>query len=143
MVVGNNFDRLAGWEALRQSPKADTTRTTVNLQKILTDAGVTLEDCWFTNYALGVMDRPSMVYAFPAKVRKALRLQETFEKCVSLMKPRLIVALGAYVRDYLGLDNCNVFEKFGTRLIAIPHPSAWVRVNWSAEAERIREALER
>lgn len=145
MLVGNNFDNLKHWLEYRDNPLAvDTTKTFKRLtQDILPAAQVELENCWLTNYALGVMDKPTSQYEFPAKVQAALQLKKKFAQFVDIMRPRLIVIMGAYVRGYVGIDRGSVRRMFGTNVIGIHHPSARGPLEqFRAEGQRIREALE-
>lgn len=145
MLVANNFDNFAGWEAYRQDPTAvDDSRTSKKLRKILDAAGVAVEDCWLTNYALGVMDAETSQYEFPRKVREHLQLARVFSECVDIMRPRLIVAMGGYAQTYLRVRRGEVVDLFGTSAIAIWHPSARYKSDehFTGEGRRIREALE-
>jgi hypothetical protein len=145
MLVANNFDNLANWLKYESDPSAvDDSRTSKNMRKILAAASVALEDCWFTNYALGVMDRPTSQYEFPRRIREQLELARVFRECVDIMRPRLIVAMGDYAQDYLKVRRGEVFDLHGTRAVAIWHPSARYKgdAHFVDEGRRIREALE-
>ncbi len=146
MLVANNFDNLDGWQKYERDLSAvDTSKSFKKLtQTILPAAGVPIENCWLTNYALGVMDRPDSQYEFPANVRAALQLEKKFAEFVAIMQPRLIVAMGEYVQNYLRVPRGEVVELFGTKVIAIWHPGRFHKsdADLETEAQRIREALE-
>lgn len=157
MIVANNYDNLAGWNAYRPNLAAeDTSRTMVTfLNHVLPHTGRSLEHFWFTNYCLGVMDRPTSQYKFAHQAAKALKFDHFFERCVQAMRPQLIVSLGAYAAEWLRTDFARreriderVIGGHSTRLLAVVHTSAWTWnrkgfsfEDFAIEGRRIREAI--
>jgi hypothetical protein len=151
MMVGNNFASLAGW--LRYSANLDYHDTTTTWNRlnglILPATEVCLEEFWFTNFSLGVMDVDSETYTFPPKSRKDLKFKTVFEKFVVAMRPRLIVALGGDVASYIKADYAgrqtdrapDVRLCYGHPTVAMLHPAAWhtPREQFIAEGHRIRD----
>ena len=125
------------------------------LYHVLPQTRMPLEQFWFTNYCLGVMDRRTSQYKFPHHVAKALKFDHFFERCVKAMRPRLIVSLGAYAARWLKTDYARreriderVVGGHPTRLLAAVHTSAWTwnrrgfsLEDFATEGRRIRKAM--
>jgi len=157
MVVANNFDNLAGWATYEKDLTAeDNSNTMVKFKAyVVPETGEPLQQFWFTNYCLGVMDRKDSQYTFPRKAVEALEFKRFFEACVKTMQPRLIVTLGAPAAVWVGTDYADrkrvdekTFGDHATRLLAIVHTSGWTwnrkgfsKVDFRAEGRRIRESL--
>jgi hypothetical protein len=87
MVVGNNFSTLAGWRSYEDGPDRESdTKTWQRLRLMIEASGEQIEDWWFTNYCLGVMDGPSESYDFPRRVTKVLEFERVFAECVAAMR---------------------------------------------------------
>ncbi len=146
MLVANNYDNLQGWRKYKADLSAvDKSKSFKKLTEVILPAAqVPIEECWLTNYALGVMDKPTSQYKFPRDVRDHLTLAEKIEEFVSIMQPRLIVAMGGDAQSYLRVRRGEVVDLFGTKAIAIWHPGRFHKSDADLEAEgaRIREALE-
>ncbi|MHB8415787.1 MAG: hypothetical protein ACYDB1_10475 [Acidiferrobacteraceae bacterium] len=144
MFVANNYDNLDGWETYRDDlslPDGSTSYMRLT-EYIVPASGVPLDECWLTNYCLGVMARENSQYRFPALTRNALDLEAKFNEFVAIMKPRLIVAMGGLAKECLRASR-EPATRGGTRIMAIDHPGRWHkgRDYFVAEGERIRRAL--
>jgi hypothetical protein len=151
MMVGNNFSNLSGWDNYTKSlDYHDETKTWKRLNALILPASeVPLDEFWFTNFSLGVMDMPDASYPFPSPFRRDLKFREVFQKCVVAMQPTLIVALGGDVASYLKADYVGmgthrtpeVRTREGYLVAATLHPAAR-RIpdeRFKAEGKRIGE----
>lgn len=132
MAVGNNFSNLVNWRKYETGADHESdTKTWSRLRLMIAASGEPIENWWFTNYCLGVIDGPSESYNFPRRTIKLLEFQRVFAECVAAMRPRLIVALGRPVADSLKADysreriEATTVGGHATRLLATVHPSAW------------------
>jgi uracil-DNA glycosylase len=157
MLVANNFDNLDGWLAYESNlDDKDESATMLKFTELIQpETHEPMEQFWFTNYCLGVMKKRTRRYRFPHAAVEALQFRPFFHRCVEVMKPRLIVTLGAYAATWLGTDyaarervDSKTFGKHTTRLMAIVHPSAWTwrrkgftLDDFRMEGRRMREAL--
>lgn len=87
------------------------------------------------------MDKRRESYTFPVRTISKLQFDRVFAECVGIVRPRLVVALGAPTAKYLAADparaktrTIDVGTPNGTlsaeTLVTaiVPHPSAWVGV---------------
>lgn len=100
MVLGHNFDSVRGYESSlarrRESVDAGTWR---GLVPLLLQADVALEECYFTNVFVGLIDGQSSVGKFPGVLDKAftLRCLDFLVLQLTALRPRAILALGLHV----------------------------------------------
>jgi len=109
MIVAHNFDCEAGYtRAMRMPPSAlarDTSVTRRTLDRLLTEAGIPLEQCFYTNAYVGLKEGDNSVGVFPGS-RNAdfVRQYHAFLLAqVQLQQPRLILSLGGDVLRFLAM----------------------------------------
>ncbi|MCX5689978.1 MAG: hypothetical protein NTV94_09395 [Planctomycetota bacterium] len=114
MVVGQDFDEYESW---KKTPAGDETGATWDeLLKVLREAGIALESCFFTNVLMGVRivqvqpgKEPSNSGPSPALDDAAFvgRCLEFLGRQIEVMRPSVVVLLGApaacVVATWLGL----------------------------------------
>ncbi len=99
MLLGHNYDSEAGFrKSLARGAEDPNIKTWKNLREsVLPAAGLSEEECFFTNFYLGAMQSTTNIGQFKcsaeyrAKCVDALRLQ------VEIVQPRVIALLGAWV----------------------------------------------
>ena len=104
MIVGHNFYNVAGYELMRTRGKRDTnTATWRNLLKTLRRNEIALERCFFTNAYMGLMETVSAQGTFPGARDLGFvdRCRAFFREQLALIRPKLIVTLGAHVPPFL------------------------------------------
>ena len=111
MIVGQDFDSERGFEASRlhrselglRSDGTYRSPTWRELVRLLTDVGVDLKECFFTNAYMGLRAGAKNTGRFPGASNK--RYQEScrafFLQQVAAMKPRLIITLGNWVPAFI------------------------------------------
>jgi hypothetical protein len=73
MIVGHNFDNISGFKkSLSMGTEPITCPTWRNIRKLLLDSEINIEDCFFTNVYVGLMDSESNVGVFLALNLKPL-----------------------------------------------------------------------
>ena len=97
MVLGNHFclslSEHQKW--LEKCPYGDLdTDTWKNLRPLFSDAGIRLEDCFFTNAYMGL--RPESGGPPPGADDFKQRCESFLDKQIEVQKPRLILALGEH-----------------------------------------------
>lgn len=104
MVVGNDFDSLAGFErSLRKGTERLTGPTWKNLLDLLTNAGIQPAEVFFTNAYMGVRLGRS-VGPSPALLDAPFvsRCEAFFNLQVEVIAPRAIFTLGLHAARFLG-----------------------------------------
>lgn len=106
MVLGNNLYNLKGYQKNFEKTriKGETPSTTWrNLKTLLSNANVPLEKCFFTNAYMGLGDVKSANGEFPGASCPdfTLRCKEFFYEQLRIQQPRLILALGKDVMEFL------------------------------------------
>lgn len=100
MVVGHNFDNILGFEkSLEIGSESITCPTWRNLRILLEDSRINLEDCFFTNVYVGLIDSKSNVGLFPGSRSEIFKQQciELLEYQISEQRPKIILTLGSFV----------------------------------------------
>lgn len=156
MVVANNFSSVKGWrDYCEDVDRESVVRTWRNLRVIIQASEIEIERFWFTNFCLGAMHRKTESYDFPKRIIKSHEFDQFFGKCVTAMKPALIVSLGRLAARHLGTDyaqrkivDSRAIANHPTKLLAAVHPSAWTwqkrgfsSEDFRVEGERICAAL--
>ena len=138
-MVANNFDCLKGWESWTDLKAATRTWKRLN-EYVIPASELSRDKFWFTNYCQGVKDNRNKqdpkkgdpCYKFDTTERRALEFERIFAEFVAAMQPKVIVALGGDVKDYLSYLNVprddTILSKdlFGcsTKIMSGVHPSA-------------------
>ena len=100
MVVGHNFDNVTGFDhSLRMGAEPITSPTWRNITRLLKESDIRLEDCYFTNFYVGLMQSESNVGMFPGSKSEAFKRQclDLLEYQILLQQPSVILTLGAFV----------------------------------------------
>lgn len=100
MVLGHNFDSTTGYEASVSRKKENLNGPTWrNLIKLLEEAKIPLNECFFTNFYMGVIDGTSSTGKFPgAKDRGFVdQCRQLFTEQIRLQKPSVIFVLGTAI----------------------------------------------
>jgi hypothetical protein len=155
MFVANNFSNLAFWEEYKADlDYCEESQTWQNLNSFILPAArdVTPEECWFTNYNLGVMNKPKQQYTFRSTIQEALGFAAFFEATVAKMEPRAIVVIGEHAADSIGIQYVHQkkrqervhqrrFGEVDIPVLSIIHPSAHAKRSlFQREGERIGQA---
>ena len=107
MVLGNDFCNSPSGhqEWLENDPYADLkTATWQHLRPLLQDAGIPLEDCFFTNAYMGLRPESGPWTGLsPGACDKKFvqRCQSFLDKQIEVQKPRLILVLGRHARKFI------------------------------------------
>lgn len=166
MIVAHNFDCEAGYaRSLMSSPSdlaRDTSVTRRTLDRLLTEVGIQLEKCFYTNAYVGLKAGTKAMGVFPGSrdpdfVR---RCQDFLLAQVQLLQPQLLLSLGGEVLRFLASwesvpdlyhvwagarTTCELDER-GVALVphvqfpGLPHPTAMVALThpaiWAPNARR-------
>jgi len=100
MIVGHNFDNVTGFQkSLQQGTEPINCPTWRNIVALLTAAKVPLEDCFFTNVYVGLMQSASNVGVFPGSKSAEFKQQclEFLQYQISIQQPRVVLTLGGFV----------------------------------------------
>ncbi len=100
MVLGHNFDSHAGYKrSLLKKEENRNGATWRPLIKLLVDAGVELDRCFFTNFFMGLIEEGSSIGVFPgAKDPKFVaRCRWLLLQQIRIQKPAYILTLGIHV----------------------------------------------
>ena len=116
MILGHNFDKVAGLEASwERGVEVMSGATWLILRRYLGTARVDKLDCFFTNVFVGLQPVKS-----PGKV---IADQEYYEQCraflhaqIALVKPRLVATLGIPAEEQYLLSGCQ------TPYVPLVHP---------------------
>ena len=138
MFVGHNFDSVRGYERSRQRGIELIRNTTwAKLLQYIAAAGLSPEECFFTNALMGLQPATSVgrlktTELFRAECRQFLSEQ------VRIVRPRAIAALGPVAAQ--DLDRLDT----GLPVIALKHPYATIRLPDLAvtEGARLKSLLE-
>jgi len=104
MLVGNNFDSEASYQlSLRNGMEHVNGGTWRPLRRLLSQAGIPVERCFFTNAYMGLKPGDQTTGLLPASRDESFRArcQMFFLQQLRVMQARVIVALGAYVPPFL------------------------------------------
>jgi uracil-DNA glycosylase family 4 len=100
MVLGHNFDTLAGFErSLTHAGENLRGETWRNLLSLLDLSGISRKCCFFTNVYMGLIDGPSAIGTFPGARDPAFvsRCVPFLAEQIRVMQPRLVLTLGKEV----------------------------------------------
>jgi hypothetical protein len=152
MVLGHDFHSESGYRrSLELGAEPLTQPTWRNLLALLRGAGVSLEECFFTNFFVGLREGEGATGRFPGADSPdfVAHCERFFLEQVAAQRPRLLVTLGRFVpwfiagtseqlsawRTGLGLKHvdaagpvCNgvrfaAIPGFTTTAVALTHPS--------------------
>ncbi len=104
LVLGHDFSTERQYiEMLNEERNGLTDPTWRNLIKLFNEAGIPLEDCFFSNVFIGLRKTKSMTDEFPGNrdkefVKRNLKFL-TYQ--INMIKPKLIITLGKYAADML------------------------------------------
>jgi hypothetical protein len=158
LVLGQDFSNVVEYEKILNKIVKDTDCATWrNLLKVFKEAGVKLEDCFFSNVFMGLRETASMTGEFPGYVNdefmdknlKFLNFQ------IETIKPKLIITLGKYAaeminrissedlvnwKDFNALRGGDIgfvkdvsFGEMKVDCVALEHPSMRVPNVWRRE----------
>jgi hypothetical protein len=105
MIVAHNFDCEAGYaRALHMPPSAlarDTSVTRRTLDHLLTEAGIPLEQCFYTNAFVGLKEGDDSIGVFPGSRNEDFvrRCQGFLLAQAQLQQPQLMLSLGVCAHD--------------------------------------------
>lgn len=168
MVLGHDFHSEAGYEkSLAMGRESETQPTWRNLVDVLTRAGIPLDQCFFTNFYMGLRAGTATTGRFPGADDEAFvrHCQAFFIDQLRTQRPRLVITLGMHVPvaiaplspdlndwgagggirhlDTVGPVRSRVrftgLADFVTTVVALIHPS---QRHASLEHRRYREAIE-
>lgn len=146
MIVGQDWYSRAGYDlqAQKTSWHEDDDQTWRNLKPLLMQSGISLDDCFFTNFYMGLRSGDAKVIGpFPgSRCQTFVGLCRTFFMYqIETMQPRVVIALGKEVFRPLGevCDDLNVWRKAhafslldeigpikDAKLVRVPHPVTFV-----------------
>ena len=104
MILGHDFHSVAGYEWSREHSEENLKTTTwLHLRNLLERVSIRLEDCFFTNIFLGLREGAATTGRFPGADDPKFvdRCRKFFLKQIAVQQPRLVLALGAYVPQFL------------------------------------------
>jgi len=104
MILGHDFHSVAGYEEARRNVSENLKSPTwLHLLRLLEEVPVPLRDCFFTNAYMGLRTGPLTTGRFPGSRDSAFvdRCRAFFILQLKLQRPRVVVALGAYVPAFL------------------------------------------
>lgn len=104
MILGHDFHSVAGYEwSLKHAEENLKTTTWLHLQDLLKRVPIRLEDCFFTNIFLGLRKGAATTGRFPGADDPEFvdRCRKFFLRQMAVQQPRLILALGTYVPQFL------------------------------------------
>ena len=145
MVVGQDFNTLASYEIARgKGSEVNSSQTWRNIEKVFPMLGLSLRNCYFTNFYMGLRERGPETGIFPGArdpkfVQRSARF---FERQLEVMRPKLIVTLGMAPLAAVGrhifqvpiqrvLSKCvDVYRDLpaahgSVALVALTHPSLY------------------
>jgi len=104
MILGHDFHSLAGYEESKRNIAENLRSPTWrHLLTLLRAVPISPETCFFTNVYMGLRDGEATTGRFPGSRDPAFvqRCQEFFIRQLQVQRPRLILALGAFVPPFL------------------------------------------
>lgn len=113
MIVGHNFDKVAGFEkSLADGKESLSSPTWRNIVRLLIDSSIPLEECYFTNTYVGLIDAASNVGKFPgAKCPEFVdRCLKFLEYQIEAQSPRAILTLGNFVPSLVSTISPNLSD---------------------------------
>jgi hypothetical protein len=145
MVVGQDFNTLASYKiAFGKGSEVNSSQTWRNIETIFPKLGLSIRNCYFTNFYMGLRESGPETGLFPgARDPKFVqRSAHFFERQLEVMAPKLIVTLGmvplAAVARHIfqipipkALSKCvDVYRDLptvhgSTALVALTHPSLY------------------
>ncbi len=110
MILGHNFDSELSFEtSLKQGKEALKTGTWGPLIKLLHDAELPLEKCFFTNAYMGLCQGAnSLKYRGRSDGPFSQACSQFLATQIATQRPRLIVTLGLYVPPFLARLSANL-----------------------------------
>ena len=105
MCLGHNFSNCADYEVIRDRGREIlTVKTWGKLLSFLEECGIEVDECFFTNALMGVMETKSSLDVVEGHGSEPFRqsCREVFFKALSLQQPRLVLALGKATVRFLG-----------------------------------------
>lgn len=117
MVLAHDWGTVGDFEEFEpQDAERLSNPTWRNMLSFFGKAGVDPKDCFYTNFFVGLRTGKSSVGKFPGAkdVDYVKRCQDFFVEQVEKQKPRLILALGAYVPKLISStsDDLGDWKKF-------------------------------
>ena len=104
MVLGHDFHSESGyeWACAHQEENLNAT-TWLHLRQLLKRVPIRLDECFFTNIYMGLREGTATTGRFPGASDSEFvgRCRKFFLRQVAMQQPRLILALGAYVPQFL------------------------------------------
>jgi hypothetical protein len=103
MVLGHNFDSQTSFkESVSRGEEKLTSGTWGPLVKLLSEAGVPLAECFFTNAFMGLCEGDDS-FDYRGRDHEKLRLacKDFLRAQIEIQRPRLILTLGLYVPPFL------------------------------------------
>jgi uracil-DNA glycosylase len=104
MILGHDFHSEAGykWACAHQKENLEAT-TWLHLRELLGLVPIRLDECFFTNIYMGLREGTATTGRFPGAADSGFvdRCRNFFLRQVAMQQPRLILALGAYVPQFL------------------------------------------
>lgn len=100
MVLGHDFHSEDGYKrSFKLGGERLTDPTWRNLLLLLREAQIPLNDCFFTNFYVGLREGTATTGVFPGAKDKAFvaRCQSFFLKQVEVQRPKVILTLGGHV----------------------------------------------
>lgn len=105
MCLGHNFSNVEYYEKIKKNRGENlTTNTWGQLLPFLDACGIEIEECFFTNALMGIMDSKSNLKAVDDHQEEAFRADclKLFRAALVLQRPRLVLALGKGSIRFLG-----------------------------------------
>lgn len=105
LVLGHNFGNEKDYEAVkRHGSEFDTNATWRQLRPLLSDGGIAIDDCFFSNVLMGAMNSETSIGSIDEHRDALFR-----EDCATLLKatidlqlPTVIVVLGLFALRFVG-----------------------------------------
>ena len=104
MILGHDFHSESGYKkSLVNGSEPETQPTWNRLLKLLRDAGVPLEKCFFTNFYMGLRQGDATTGVFPGASDEKFKqhCSDLFIEQLNAMRPSLILTLGKYVPNLI------------------------------------------
>jgi uracil-DNA glycosylase len=100
MVLGHNFDSVRGYErSLKAGQERLNGSTWRNVLRLMRDAGVREDGCYFTNVFVGLKEDKSSLGEFPGAADQGFvnRCVSFLATQLSMLRPTAVLTLGVYV----------------------------------------------
>ena len=121
MILGHNFDSEVGYkytESLKEQHELES-HTWRNLRELLRETDIQLEDCFFTNAFMGLIEGEGNTGEFPGVNDSGFvqRCRSFLDRQIEMQQPRLILTLGSWVPWFItplssGLAVWRGYESF-------------------------------